>query len=115
MTTIYGIKNCDTMKKALYWLDEHNIEYRFHDYKKEGLDEDAVKKAIKEHGWEAVINKRGTTWRNLPPAVQDNMDKLKAVNIAEDNPSIVKRPLLIHKDKTYLGFKDVQYADIFKT
>ncbi len=113
MTKIYGIKNCDTMKKAFKWLDEHNIEYTFHDYKKDGLDESALKQAIDEHGWETVINKRGTTWRQLPPAVQDDMDAEKAISIAQDNASIVKRPLLIHEGKAYLGFKADTYKDIF--
>lgn len=114
MTAIYGIPNCDTMKKAFAWLDEHGVEYTFYNYKKLGADENVLKKAIKEHGWKAVINKRGTTWRQLPPAIQDDMDEPKAVNIALENPSIIKRPLLHHEGRTYLGFKAKSYSDIFK-
>lgn len=113
MTTIYGIKNCDTMKKAFKWLDEHNIDYTFHDYKKDGLDETALKQAIDEHGWETAINKRGTTWRQLPSEIQDAMNPDKAVEIANENPSIVKRPLLLHNGKSFLGFKADEYEAIF--
>jgi len=114
MTTIYGIKNCDTMKKAFVWLDGADVTYTFHDYKKQGVDELILNQAINEHGWESVINKRGTTWRNLPDNVQDAMCDAKAVTIATENPSIIKRPLLVYNEKTYLGFKADAYADIFK-
>lgn len=112
---IYGIKNCDTMKKAFKWLEASNIAYEFHDYKKQGVSDDILEKAIKAHGWEAVINKRGTTWRQLPKDVQENMDAVQAIKIAQDNPSIIKRPLLTHKDEIFLGFKAESYAKIFNT
>lgn len=114
MTKIYGIKNCDTMKKAFKWLDNNNIEYEFHDYKKQGVDNGILEQAINEHGWEVVINKRGTTWRNLPQTVKDTMNSEKALNIADDNPSVIKRPLLLHEQKTYIGFNEQTYADILK-
>lgn len=113
MTKIYGIKNCDTMKKALKWLEDYDVDYNFHDYKKEGADKDILLKALDEHGWESVINKRGTTWRQLPKDIQDGMDDKRAVQIALDNPSIIKRPLLLHNGKITLGFKSEIYADIF--
>ena len=113
MTTIYGIKNCDTMKKAFAWLEDQSIEFNFHDYKKQGLDEGVLKQALSEHGWEEVINRRGTTWRQLPDSVKESMDEAKAIEIANDNPSIVKRPLLLHKGKTTLGFKAESYGEIF--
>ncbi len=113
MTTIYGIKNCDTMKKAFKWLDENGVDYTFHDYKKDGLDEAILKQALAEHGWENVINRRGTTWRKLPDDVQNSMDERGAVKIANENPSIIKRPLLAHNGKTYLGFKSETYSKIF--
>lgn len=112
-TKIYGIKNCDTMKKALKWLDNHGVDYNFHNYKKDGVDETVLRQAIDEHGWDIVINKRGTTWRQLPPTLQDNMDADKAVEIAKENPSIVKRPLLLRLGRTYIGFKDKEYAELF--
>ncbi len=113
MTTIYGIKNCDTMKKAFAWLDENKIPYVFHDYKKQPPDEEVLKTAIRTHGWEKVINQRGTTWRALPENIRAGMDAENAFTIALQNPSIIKRPLLIHNNQTYLGFKDSEYSEIF--
>lgn len=113
MTKIYGIKNCDTMKKAFKWLDENGISYDFHDYKKEGADESVLRTAIKSHGWESVINRRGTTWRKLPDDVKESMNEEGAIAVALENPSIVKRPLLVTQDNVYLGFKEEEYKEIF--
>lgn len=117
MTKIYGIKNCDTMKKAFQWLDENDVPYDFHDYKKIAPDEGVLKRAIKEHGWENVLNKRGTTWRQLPDDVKANMDTISAIAVAMENPSIIKRPLLDgapnKKDEIYLGFSPAVYQAIF--
>ena len=109
---IYGIKNCDTMKKALQWLDDHGIPYDFNDYKKEGVDTDVLKQAIVAHGWETVINRRGTTWKKLPDDVKNKMDATKALTIANENPSIIKRPLLVVNGKTHLGFSAEGYEGI---
>lgn len=107
---VYGIKNCDTMKKALIWLDSHKIGYDFHDYKKEGADKDVIASAIKQLGWEDVINRKGTTWRALPETTRDKMTAATALKAALDNPSLVKRPL-VFDGKTYrVGFD----ADTFK-
>ncbi len=111
---IYGIKNCDTMKKAFKWLDENNLAYSFHDYKKEGVDREILECAIAEHGWEAVINRRGTTWRKLDETVKNSMNADKAILIATENPSIVKRPLTVKNLKTYLGFEAKLYNSVFK-
>lgn len=112
-TKIYGIKNCDTMKKAMKWLDEHGVDYDFHNYKKDGVDEDVLKQAIDEHGWEVVINKRGTTWKQLPPTVQEQMDEKKAIEIAKENPSIIKRPILLRLGQTFIGFDPKVYEELF--
>ena len=109
--TIYGIKNCDTMKKAFRWLDENNIDHAFHDYKKDAFPEQIIKKAIKEHGWENVINRRGTTWRKLPDGVKNTMNEQSALAIAQENSSIIKRPLLTTENTVLLGFS----ADTYKT
>ena len=111
-TALYGIKNCDTMKKAFVWLGGQNIEYTFHDYKKEGVDERVLNQAINEHGWEAVINKRGTTWRNLPDTIQNDMDDAKAVTIACENPSIIKRPVLDIDGQYTVGFSADSYQQL---
>jgi len=75
MVTIYGIRNCDTMKKAMRWLDDHDIAYRFHDYRKEGLDSGRLQAWEKELGWETLLNRRGMLWRKLPADVRDSMDR----------------------------------------
>lgn len=110
---ICGIKNCDTMQKAMKWLDAQGVAYQFHDYKKEGIAEAALQTALEQHEWDVVINKRGTTWRKLPDDVKASMDAAGAKEIAHENPSLVKRPLLIHQGQAYLGFKEDFYANIF--
>lgn len=112
-TKIYDIKNCDTMKKAMKWLDDHNVSYEFHNLKKVDMDQDVLKQAIDQHGWETVINKRGTTWRGLPQTIQNEMNDEKAINIANDNPSILKRPLLLRLGQTYIGFDKKTYEELF--
>ena len=112
MTTIYGIKNCDTMKKAFKWLDAEGIDYEFVDFKKTEPDTNILKQAINEHGWETVINQRGTTWRKLDDATKTSMNADKAIPLALENPSILKRPLLMHNGKTHIGFKPDQYKEI---
>ena len=110
--TIYGIKNCDTMKKAFRFLDEAGATYQFHDYKKQGVDEAVLRRTIDQHGWENVINRRGTTWRKLPEEVQNAMDVDLAVKTAMENSSIVKRPLLVSGDDILLGFDTAVYAGV---
>lgn len=109
---IYGIKNCDTMKKAITFLDEAGVMYDFHDYKKLGIDEEVLAKAIDAHGWENVINRRGTTWKKLPESVRNTMDAEKAVHIARDNPSVIKRPVLTAGGEILLGFDAEEYHRI---
>lgn len=92
--TIYGIKNCDTMKKALKWLDAAGLEYQFHDYRKAGVPEERLRHWLDQLGWETVLNRRGTTWRKLDQDVRDTMDSEGAVEQALANPSLIKRPIL---------------------
>ncbi|GGY31972.1 hypothetical protein GCM10011297_00930 [Bacterioplanes sanyensis] len=113
MVTLYGIKNCDTMKKARTWLEQHNIEFAFHDYKKDGLPEALVDQWLQELGWEALINRRGTTWRKLPEELRDAMDTASARAVMLDNPSIIKRPLLETGNGKHLGFKAEHYQQLF--
>jgi len=107
---IYGIKNCDTMKKVFQWLDKHKIEYDFHDYKKHGADKALVEKAFEVFGWEEALNRKGTTWRKLPEDVREGMTKAKALKIALENPSILKRPLIIAGRDMILGFDEAVFA-----
>ncbi|MCF6292261.1 MAG: ArsC family reductase [Robiginitomaculum sp.] len=113
MIDIYGIKNCSTMKKAMDWLDEYSIEFAFHNYKTQAVDEAVIRLAISQHGWETVINRRGTTWRKLSDDQKGSMNSEAAVQIAIENPSIIKRPLLVYKQDVYLGFKADAYSSIF--
>jgi len=110
---LYGIANCDTIKKARRWLESRNIVYDFHDYRKQGLDLDLLQSLESALGWENMVNRRGTSWRNLPAATRDNIDRDMAFQVMLDNPAIIKRPILASHDRLYLGFKDNQYQEIF--
>ncbi len=101
---VFGIRNCDTVKKARKWLDEAGIEYQFHDFKKDGLDTDTLKKWEDSVGWETLVNRRGTTWRKLPDQVRDNIDAQTAHQIMLENPSIIKRPIVERGDSISVGF-----------
>lgn len=101
------------MKKAMSWLTENKIEFSFHDYKKMGVDHELTKKWLAEFGWEQVINKRGTTWRALTEEVKNSMDNELALTCILDNPSIIKRPFLLHKNNTLIGFNAKSYTDFF--
>ena len=111
MITLYGIPNCDTMKKARKWLDEHGIEYHFHNYKKDGVPEKKLRQWVKQLGWETLLNRRGTTWRKLDESVKNSIDKSSAVQIMLDNPSIIKRPVLEKGDTLLVGFKEDEYSE----
>ncbi len=111
--TIYGIKNCDTMKKAFKWLDEQGIEYQFHDYKKHGISEQLATDWLKQLAPEELVNKRGTTWRKLDAATKENLNSSTAKSIIMEHNSAVKRPLLDVDGNLHLGFKPEQYDEIF--
>jgi arsenate reductase (glutaredoxin) len=108
--TIYGIKNCDTMKKARAWLDERGVAYRFHDYKSEGLDAATLAGWVKELGWEVLLNRSGTTFRALPEADKQDLDAKKAQALMLAQPSMVKRPVLDVNGRLTVGFKPEIYA-----
>lgn len=115
MTQLYGIKNCDTIKKARRWLEDNNIDYRFHDYRVDGLDADLLQKFIAELGWKALLNTRGTTWRKLDESLRasiNNADSAAALMI--EMPAIIKRPLLWTPGQPMLlGFSDSSYQRYF--
>ncbi|WP_111496578.1 ArsC family reductase [Marinobacter bohaiensis] len=102
---IYGIKNCDTVKKALKWLDAADKSYTFHDYKKEGVDPERLAAWESQVGWEVLLNRRGTTWRKLPDEVRDNIDRDSALTVMQENPSAIKRPVVENGDQVLVGFK----------
>ena len=101
---LYGIKNCDTVKKARKWLDEAGIAYEFHDFRKDGLTDELLVKWEQSAGWETLLNRRGTTWRKLPEAVRDTISFQSAHQAMLDNPSLIKRPVVEHGDRVMVGF-----------
>ena len=110
---MFGIPNCDTIKKARNWLQQQNIVYSFHDYKKQGVDESQLQAWLNEFGWEKLINKRGTSWRKLDDVTKSNMDDELALTIMQQNPSIIKRPLLLVNNHAILGFDVARYEQEF--
>ncbi len=113
MIRLYGIPNCDTMKKARAWLDGHGVAYGFHDYKKLGLDERTLHAWVRELGWEALLNRRGMLWRKVPDALKASLDEAGAIRLMLDTPSIIKRPVLDTGQALYLGFDPQLYEQIF--
>lgn len=114
MIILYGISNCDTVRKARKWLDERAIAYEFHDWRKDGLNPVQLRAWVDELGWENLINRRGTTWRNLPGATRENMNEVLALAVMEDQPSIIKRPLLELGSRRLLGFDAEQWKTLFQ-
>ena len=108
--TIYGIKNCDTMKKARGWLESHGVPYGFHDYKSEGVAKDKLKSWCDELGWQTLLNRAGTTFRKLPDSERENLDERKAIALMLAQPSMIKRPVLDLGGKLLVGFKPEIYA-----
>ncbi|MDW6001531.1 ArsC family reductase [Vibrio mangrovi] len=111
--TLYGIPNCDTIKKARRWLDAENIEYRFHDYRKDGIDPELVQEFCQALGWENVLNKRGTTYRQLTQEQKENLNSTTAVSLLIEYPAMIKRPILMVDKTFHLGFSPEQYTTIF--
>jgi arsenate reductase len=111
--TIYGIKNCDTMKKARAWLDTHRVAYHFHDYKAEGIDKKRLEGWAKSVGWETLLNRAGTTFRKLPDKDREGLTATKAIALMLEQPSMIKRPVLDLGGKLVVGFKpDIYKAEV---
>ena len=113
MITLYGIPNCDTMKKARAWLNKHSVEYVFHDYKKQGVPENELKRWVKDLGWETLLNRKGTTWRKLDESIKENINQTSAIKIMLENTSVIKRPVLDLNGKIFAGFTNEDYRKIF--
>ena len=113
--TIYGIKNCDTMKKARAWLDEHGVAYEFHDYKIAGIDREQLEKWSKKVGWETLLNRAGMTFRKLPDKDKAKIDEKKAIALMLEQPSMIKRPVLDLGGKLVVGFKPEIYEEAVPT
>ena len=112
-TTLYGIKNCDTVKKARDWLAKNNIEYRFHDFRADGITVTQVENWVTELGLDTLVNKRSTTWKDLDEASKANFNLTTAASIIAENPTLIKRPLLDTGKKKQVGFKESEYSNIF--
>ena len=117
MYTVYGIPNCDVIKKAVTWLQDHKIGYEFHDYKKQGIDEATLQNWCKQLGYDAIFNKRSTTWKELGEAVQSTVtDERSAIRIMTEHNSIIKRPVIVKGGKVIaVGFDAKKYAELFRS
>lgn len=113
MTTIYGIKNCDTMKKARTWLETHKVAHAFHDYKASGVDKATLEGWAGKVGWEILLNRAGTTFRKLPDADKEGLTQKKAIALMLAQPSMIKRPVLEHRGQITVGFKPDEYKTLF--
>lgn len=110
--TIYGIRNCDTMKKAFAWLDGHGVAYAFHDYKKAGVTPAELERWCKAAGWETVLNRAGTTFRKLPDAAKAGLNRTKAIALMLEQPAMIKRPVLEAGGVIEVGFKPERYESL---
>ena len=110
MIKLYGIPNCDTVKKARKWLDANGVEYTFHDYKKSGVPERQLRTWVKKVGWEKLLNRRGTTWRKLDDSIKNSIDESSAIRVMLENPSAIKRPVLESGKVLLIGFSEPEYS-----
>ena len=115
MVTLYGIKNCDTIKKARNWLNERGIDYRFHDYRADGIDAETIEQWLLHVDWEILLNRRGTTWRKLEPEVQAATNRDNVVALLLEYPAMIKRPVLDIDNVISVGFKSEYYENIFNS
>lgn len=113
-TTLYGIKNCDTVRKARRWLEQHHIEYHFHDVREDGLSSQLLQEWGEALGWETLLNRRSTTWKQLSPAERDNLGPDQVQHLLLQYPTLLKRPLLSHGSNYLQGFDPALYQDWFK-
>ncbi|MFS1703376.1 ArsC family reductase [Alteromonas sp. AMM-1] len=110
---MYGIPNCDTIKKAKTWLADHNVEFEFHDYRKQGVPQDTLQHALNTLGWETLLNKRGTTYKQLSEEQKASVSADTALALLTEHPAMIKRPLLLVEQDFHVGFKAPQYEEIF--
>ena len=113
MVTLYGINNCDTVKKARRWLEQHGVEYSFHDLREDGIDAAEVQGWLTELGWEKLVNRRSTSWKQLDAATREHMDQTSALAAILEQPTLIKRPLLDIGHERHVGFSDSAYRKIF--
>ncbi|GLX76885.1 arsenate reductase [Thalassotalea insulae] len=113
MTILYGIKNCDTVKKARKWLDTNNVTYHFHDLRGDGLDNELLTSFVEKSDWQIMLNKRSTTYKNLPDEIKNNLTEQVLFDTVLTHPTLLKRPLLMTDNALHIGFKAEQYQELF--
>ncbi|MCU7960173.1 MAG: ArsC family reductase [gamma proteobacterium symbiont of Bathyaustriella thionipta] len=113
MPEMYGIPNCDSIRKARKWLKQQGIEYQFHDFKKEAVDPEKLDDWMQQAGWETLLNRRGTTWRKLAQEVRERIDEATARRVMLEQPSSIKRPVLVVNGKVIVGFSEEVYQQLF--
>jgi len=112
MITLYGIKNCDTVKKARKWLENSGVDYRFHDFREDGMDTVPLADWLDKFGWEQVLNRRSTSWRALCDEQKDTLDNTAALALASDMPTLIKRPVTTKDGATLFGFKEAEFSKL---
>jgi len=108
--TLYGIKNCDTVKKARKWLEKNRIDYQFHDFREDGMGNVPLKTWLDKFGWQEVLNRRSTSWRALTDEQKNGMDNDTAFALASETPTLIRRPVTTSGDTTYFGFKEAEFT-----
>ena len=114
MTTLYGITNCDTVRKARKWLASHDVAYQFHDFRKDGLTNKQVTAWVQAVGWETLLNRRGQTWRKLADKDKANLSEAKAIKLMSSEPTLIKRPVLAVNKQVIVGFSEADYQRLFR-
>lgn len=114
MITIYGIKQCDTVRKAMQWLADNDIAYELHDFRLKGVDQAWLAQAEVAFGWQQLVNKRSATWRNLPAEIKDNLGQSTALAVLAQNPTLIKRPIILQQDIALIGFDPSAYQQALK-
>lgn len=112
MITVYGIKNCSTVKQACRWLDAHQLDYQWHDLREQGVSQKQLQAWVKQLGWEAILNRRSTTWRQLSEQDKTDIDAARAVQLMLAQPTLIKRPVLTRLDDVMVGFNENMYAQL---
>ena len=112
MITLYGIKNCDSVKKARKYLTENGVDYQFHDFRSDGITEELVQSFISQGGWESLLNKRSTSWKQLDAAGKDNITEEKAIALFLATPTLIKRPVLVAENHFFVGFNPENYKNL---
>lgn len=113
MISVYGIKTCSTVKKALNWLAQHHIDATLQDFRVDGVSAEFLQQAMDKFGWQALVNKRSTTWRTLDQEIKDNLNQDNVLAVLLANPTLIKRPIILHPPIALLGFDEKAYAEIF--